>query len=126
LDIDAMTSTAPVLRSLAITLLAAVTNSQLLARQPDVELNELGRRVMLAAPQPDYPPEALAKGIQGTGIYDVWIRRETGVVTRVEIVRSAGSKLLDDAAMKSLQHWRARPNALSCIRVPIRFCVPCR
>jgi periplasmic protein TonB len=81
---------------------------------------------MLAAPQPDYPAEALAKGIQGTGIYEVWIRPETGVVTRVEIVRSTGSKLLDGAAMKSLQHWRARPNAVSRIRVPIRFCVPCR
>ena len=116
---------AHVLRTLAITLLAVVTNSQLLARQPEVELSEQFRRLMLAAPQPEYPPEALAKLIQGTGIYDVWIRPKTGIVTRVDIVRSTGSKLLDDAAVKSLWQWRARANVLSRISVPIRFCVRC-
>ncbi len=111
---------------IATTLLMAVTKSQLLAQQPDVLLNEKGRRLMLAAPQPEYPPEARAKRIQGTGIYDVWMRPETGIVTRVYVLRSTGSKLLDNAATKSLQHWRARPNTLSRIRVPIRFCVSCR
>ena len=108
-------------RYVAIALLAAVTSSQLLARQPDVELNDFGRSLMLAAPKPEYPVEARAKYIQGTGIYDVWIRPKTGVVTRVDIARSTGSKLLDDAAVQSLRQWRARPNALSRIRVPIRF-----
>jgi TonB family protein len=94
----------------AFTLLVTVTESQLVAQQPEVVLNEKGRRLMLAAPQPEYPPEPLAKRIQGTGIYDVWIRPEAGIVTRVDILRSTGSKLLDNAAMTSLQHWRARPN----------------
>jgi hypothetical protein len=58
---------------------------------------------MLAAPQPEYPPEALAKRIQGTGVYDVWIRPETGVVTRVDISPSTGSKLLDDAANRGCE-----------------------
>jgi TonB family protein len=110
---------------IAIALLVVLTNSQLVARQPDVVLNEAGRRLMLAAPQPEYPPKALAKHIQGTGIYDVWISAETGVVTRMDVLRSTGSKLLDDAAVKSLRGWRARPNTLSRIRVPIRFCVSC-
>jgi TonB family protein len=103
-----------------------LTNSQLLALQPDVVLNEEGRRLMLTAPQPEYPPEALAKNVQGNGIYDVSISVKTGVVSRVDILRSTGSKLLDDAAVKSLQGWRARPNTVSHIRVPIRFCVSCR
>jgi TonB family protein len=109
-----------------IALMALVTNSHLLATQPEVLLNEKGRRLMLAAPQPEYPPEALASHIQGTGVYDVWIRPDTGVVTRVDILRSSGSKLLDDAAVRSLRQWRARPNALSRLSVPIRFCVSCR
>jgi TonB family protein len=103
-----------------------LTSSQLVAPQPDVVLNEEGRRLMLTAPQPEYPTEALAKDIQGNGIYNVSISVKTGVVSRVDILRSTGSKLLDDAAVKSLLGWRARPNTVSHIRVPIRFCVCCR
>src|SRR6266403_4121874 len=111
----------------AILALLIVTDSQLLAQHADALLTRpASRRVMLAAPEPEYPTEALAKHVQGTGVYDVWVRPETGAVTRVAVLRNTGSKLLDDAAVSCLQHWRARPNILSRIRIPIRFCVNCR
>jgi TonB family protein len=105
----------------AISAFAIIANSQLFAQHTDLALTEAGRRIMIAAPQPEYPAEARAKHITGSGVYDVWMRVKPGVVTRVDIIRSTGSKLLDDAAVKSLRHWRARPNTVSHMRVPIRF-----
>ena len=107
--------------SLATSVIVLLANSQLSAQQPDVILNEAGRRIMLASPQPEYPPEARAKHITGSGVYDVWMRVETGVVTHVDVLRSTGSKLLDDAAVKALRRWRSRPNTISRIKIPIRF-----
>lgn len=111
----------------AISAVVILATSEVLAQHADALLTRPHlRRVMLTAPEPEYPTEALAKHIQGTGVYDVWVRPETGVVIRVDVICSTGSKLLDDAAVRSLQHWRARPNAISRIRVPIRFCAVCR
>ena len=108
------------IRCVAIALLVLVTESQLLAQQQHA-FNPKFQHLMIAAPEPEYPIEARRRYIEGTGTYYVWIRCETGVVTRVDIVHSTGSKLLDDAAVKSLWQWRARPNAISRIRVPITF-----
>jgi hypothetical protein len=52
--------------SLATSVIVLLANSQLSAQQPDVILNEAGRRIMLASPQPEYPPEARAKHITGS------------------------------------------------------------
>ena len=95
--------------------------SSLLAQRADVPLSAAGRRAMLAAPAPEYPAEARAKRISGAGKYDVWMRIDTGMVTRVDVLRSTGSRLLDDAAIRALKQWRSRPNTASHIQVPIRF-----
>jgi TonB family protein len=64
-------------------------------------------RLMINAPRPEYPVAAQAQHITGYGVYDIWFRPETGVVTRIDIVRSTGSKLLDQAALRAFRQWRA-------------------
>jgi TonB family protein len=76
---------------------------------------------MLAMPEPEYPVEARAHHITGSGVFDVIVRTETGAVTQVKILRSTSSKLLDGAAVKALLRWRARPGLISHIKVPINF-----
>jgi TonB family protein len=78
-------------------------------------------RLMINAPRPEYPVEARARHITGYGVYDIWFRPKNGVVTRIDIVRSTGSKLLDQAALRAFRQWRARPGVVSRMKVPITF-----
>src|SRR2546430_6969792 len=70
-------------------------------------------RVMLVTPNIEYPFEARARHMTGYGLFDIWFRTETGMVTRVDVLRSTGFKLLDDAAIKGLSRWRAKPGKFS-------------
>jgi TonB family protein len=101
--------------------IVAFAATELRAQRTDVALNEVGRRIMLNAPQPVYPAEARRKSVGGAGVYRLRLRVETGEVTRVDIVRSTGSKVLDDEAVRTLRQWRARPHTLRAISVPIRW-----
>ena len=78
-------------------------------------------RLMVRMPKPEYPLGARAKRIVGHGIYHLWFRPETGVITHIDILRSTGSKLLDDAALRAFRQWRAHPGAVSHMKVPITF-----
>ncbi len=78
-------------------------------------------------PIPDYPEEARRLNEQGTVLLRVLVETD-GSVKRVEIVRSSGFEVLDDAARKTvLARWRfvaARKGGVpveSWVRVPIRF-----
>ena len=77
--------------------------------------------VLLRMPRPEYPAEARKRFITGRGRYEVMFQPETGVVKRVTVLESTGSKILDDAAVKALSQWRARPGRLGRIRVPFTF-----
>lgn len=79
------------------------------------------------APAPRYPREALRRGWEGT----VWLRvlvDAAGIPQQVEIERSSGHRLLDQAAREQvLRHWRFHPaqangrNTSAWGRVPIEF-----
>ena len=60
-------------------------------------------QIMVSMPKPDYPLAARARHMTGYGVYDVWFHLDTGVVSHVDIIRSTGSKLLDDAAIRGLR-----------------------
>lgn len=79
-------------------------------------------RFFVKMPKPDYPLEARRRNITGHGVFDVSIRPKTGLVTHVEIFRSTGSKLLDDAAVRALLRWQTRPGVRG-LRVPLSFSV---
>ena len=92
-----------------------------LAAEPHITVPPETRPFMLAMPRPIYPEEARAQHITGRGLYDVFIDPPTGVVTRVTVAQSTGSKILDGAAVNAFLRWRARPGKLSRLRVPCTF-----
>jgi protein TonB len=58
---------------------------------------------------PDYPAQAVRQGWQGTVLLRVRVL-QTGAVESVEVVRSSGRKLLDDAAIQTVERWVFAPS----------------
>lgn len=81
-------------------------------------------KIMATMPKPEYPLAARARGVTGYGVFHIWFHQETGVPDHIDIVRSTGSKLLDDAAVAGLRRWRAKPGRVSHMKVPITFSMP--
>ena len=57
---------------------------------------------------PEYPPRALARGLEG------WVQvqftiTETGAVTDAKVVDAQPKNIFDDAALKSIVRWRYNP-----------------
>lgn len=107
--------------TLVVGVVLGVAALQMFAAQPDVTVPAGLRPLMLRMPKPEYPLDARAHYIAGRGVYDVFIDPPTGVVTRVTVEQSTGSKILDGAAVNAFRRWRARPGKLSRLRVPCTF-----
>jgi protein TonB len=60
-------------------------------------------------PPPDYPTLAVRQGWQGTVLLRVRVL-QTGAVESVEVVRSSGKKVLDDAAIHTVERWVFAPS----------------
>jgi protein TonB len=60
-------------------------------------------------PAPDYPAQAARQGWQGTVLLRVKVLR-TGAVDSIEVVKSSGKKLLDDAAIHTVERWVFAPS----------------
>jgi len=75
---------------------------------------------------PVYPAHAVMNALEGTVLLRVWIDR-TGQVTKVEVARSSGHRILDGAAAKVIRHWKALPasragKAVATVKLlPVRF-----
>ncbi|HEV3056766.1 MAG TPA: energy transducer TonB [Vicinamibacterales bacterium] len=85
--------------------------------QPDTQQ----KAPALYAPRPEYPLEARRQHLTGRGLLILHIDRETGTVTSVEISKSIGYKILDDAAVRALRQWRFKPGKFTKIKVPIGY-----
>ena len=84
-------------------------------------------------PQPRYPIAARISHITGSGIFRLHVWLQTGLVKSVEIERSTGDRLLDNAARNTLKKWRFKPDVLRTyanphqrlreltIRVPVNY-----
>ncbi|MEM9541973.1 MAG: energy transducer TonB [Cyanobacteria bacterium P01_E01_bin.42] len=59
----------------------------------------------LHCPRPEYPREALERGIQGTVKLTVEFD-DRGNVTRVSLEQSSGSEILDIAALEIAREWK--------------------
>jgi protein TonB len=87
---------------------------------------------------PEYPIEARAHHITGSGIFVLQVQIKSGRVKEVIIARSTGHAILDNAAVKTLREWQFKPSTLpsskeifkgqnpfaaedSVIKVPITF-----
>jgi len=60
-------------------------------------------------PPPDYPAQAARQGWQGTVLLRVRVLH-TGAVESVEVLKSSGKKVLDDAAIDTVQKWVFAPS----------------
>lgn len=59
-------------------------------------------------PPPQYPPQALRQGLQGTVYLKVLVQPD-GHPARVTLEKTSGKKALDDAALAAVQNWRFVP-----------------
>ena len=84
------------------------------------ELPPLAKQMTLLAPQPNYPLAARQNRIQGSGIFKLVLVKD-GRVDSIQVIKSTGSKLLDDAAENALRQWRFEPGLVKEISVPVRF-----
>jgi len=66
---------------------------------------------------PQFPPEALAAGIQGAVQVEVVINEE-GRVAQARVTRSV--PLLDDAALNAVREWRFKPTVVNGQPAPVR------
>lgn len=76
---------------------------------PDIGPQPSTRLEYASAPAPAYPPEALARELEGTVMLKVLVDVD-GSPLSVEIERSSGHRRLDDAARRQvLRKWKFKP-----------------
>jgi TonB family protein len=77
---------------------------------------------LLFAPSPRYPQEVKRShwSVRGSGSFRI-VFDSQGNATSVRTVRSTGNPLLDEAALSTLQGWRAQPGQGWSLVVPITF-----
>jgi len=77
-------------------------------------------------PAPGYPELARQMRQEGIVMLSVDVDKEGDPVS-VEIIQSSGFRMLDQAALKAVRHWKFQPGSLggvpvdSTVTVPIRF-----
>src|ERR1700737_416792 len=64
-----------------------------------------GKAKNLDGPKPIYPPEAAGQHLSGTGKYLLQFDQATGKVIDVTVSQSAGSPILDNAAIAAFRQW---------------------
>ena len=77
------------------------------------------RRFVVKSVPMDYPAEARQRHVQGKGILVGEVDFETGKVTSVRMEKTTGSKVLDDAALRSFRQWQFKPRLVRQFRTPI-------
>ncbi|MFL6520797.1 MAG: TonB family protein [Chthoniobacterales bacterium] len=79
------------------------------------------RAIVVSGVEPEYPYEARANHIIGSGVASIRIDRATGTVASCEMAPSTGSLLLDEAALQAFRLWRFKPGTVSGVLIPITF-----
>ncbi len=64
--------------------------------------------IAINRPSPNYPREALRRGLGGTVRVEVNVTAD-GRVERMDLAESSGDRFLDRAAMEAVRRWRFRP-----------------
>jgi TonB family protein len=75
---------------------------------------------LVYAPAPAFPPKVAQPGISGTGRFRLTFDAQ-GNVTNVQLIQSTGSRLFDEAAIKTLQQWKSSPSQGWSATVPVTF-----
>jgi TonB family protein len=103
------------LRALLTSLIVIVCTTARADRFSLEQLNAIGQeatKFLVYAPKPDYPIDARARHITGSGIVVIRIHVKTGRVVEARVWRSTGHAILDQAAIRAFSQWRFKPGAL--------------
>ena len=84
-----------------------------------VEEGKISEPKRVDGPNPRYPEQARAEGINGVVVMDVVIG-EDGSVHEVEVVESAAN-VLSEAAIEAVEQWTFEPATLEGIPVAVRY-----
>ena len=76
--------------------------------------------------RPDYPAEAQAQRLTGGGVFILHVNQRSGRVASVEIGKSTGHKILDQASVNKFSNLRFKPDTVSRVKIPIEFVLPPR
>jgi TonB family protein len=76
-------------------------------------VSAVGPSGVLFCPQPPYPYEARANGLEGRGVFIMNVDPKTGAVASVTVGQSTGVSMLDQAAIQGLSRWK--------FKVPLQF-----
>ena len=74
--------------------------------------------------RPDYPAEAQAERLTGAGVFILHVNQFSGRVVSVEIGKSTGHKILDQAAVAKFSNLRFKPDTVSRVKIPVEFTLP--
>lgn len=77
----------------------------------------------LGLPLPRYPDEAAREQLQGSGAFRVNIAKN-GDISSVEILRSTGSNVLDDAARDTFLRWHFKSTTDDAVIIQMDFQLP--
>ena len=80
-----------------------------------------GKAKNLTGPSPQVPAEAVKQHLTGKGTYLLHFDQTSGTVTDVTVVQSAGSPLLDEAAITAFRQWHEDPNCAKEVTMTISF-----
>jgi len=86
-----------------------------------VAQSEAERKRVVRAPRPEYPLEARRQHLTGSGLLILHINRETGTVDSIDLKKSTGHKILDDAAIRCFLRWRFIPGKYTIVKVPVQY-----
>ncbi len=74
--------------------------------------------------RPDYPAEAQAQRLTGSGVFILQIDPRSGSVKSVRVETSTGHKMLDDASITAFSNLRFKPNGVRRVTNPVTFTLP--
>nr|WP_202602369.1 energy transducer TonB [Vibrio toranzoniae] len=75
---------------------------------------------------PNYPRQAVRRGIEGVAIYEVWLDAE-GKQIKQALINSSGLLILDNAALDAIKQWKFSPHTVNGraiahrVQLPVRF-----
>ncbi len=105
----------------ALAVVMVLSASTALAAEDIKTIGEKDVALAVYAPRPNYPYEARAHHLQGSGVAILKIDPATGNVTNAEMAASTSIPILDDAATSTFRRWRFKPGTVSKVRIPITF-----
>ena len=72
-----------------------------------------------SAPRPVMPPGTLPAHFRGSGVFVLDLNTVQGTVNAARVLRSTGSRQVDNILIETLQQWRIQPRTIYKLHVPV-------